>query len=309
MRPRPILRTWISGLARAAADAPLVALLFAATALTALLPGIVLYNVIESRTATTIVQPGEPANLDFLGYSEIEAAAAGAFGVLGQLEWLVAAGYLMVMLFASGGLVERAAFPDSRFDPVGFLAACSRQFRGILVLAAAAGIAYAGVIYLHGRAAVLAEEAAAAWESEGSVVLVQIATHLMAALVLAVIAVVFRYARIVRVLDARSVTRSIRAGAAFVVAQPLATVALQAMAAATGLVLLVSFSYLQNTYEPVSTLAIAIWMVGLQGLLLLRVGLRVAIVDAEVALWQNLGVPRSPMVAMGTYKPSEVDER
>jgi hypothetical protein len=231
-----------------------------------------------------------------------ELIGAGAFfenlerwwsgGLLALPPALVAAGILHAVLWAFllGGVLERLREPGAvaAAGAAGFFAACGRHAFRFLRLALLSGVLYY-LVYRLARAGFGAlEDAARDVTSERSVLFWVIAGAALTVFLLAVVRVVFDYAKIAVVAHGRrSALGAAWAGARFVASRPFATLGLWAGFALLGAALLALYSLLP-AFTGVATWAsvVLVLLVG-QLALAVKLALRLALLGAETRLFSG----------------------
>ena len=315
---RPIVNAFAAGLRRAGRAWRLVLLLWAVNLAVALPFAAAVAGEIRGSLGHSRVHRDLLAGFDAGWHGELQAEAgalgktfgpellgAGAFfenlerwwggGLLAAPPALVAAGllYAAVWAFLLGGVLERLVRPGGgpvgsgdRPGAAGFFAACGRHAFRFLRLALLAAVFY-WLIYRLARAGFGAlEDATRDVTSERTVLLWVLAGAALTVLLLALVRVVFDYAKIAVVARGRrSALAAAWAGARFVAARPFATLGLYAAFALAGALLLALYALLPP-FTGVATWPTVV-LAALVGQLALaaKLALRLALLGAETSLF------------------------
>jgi hypothetical protein len=216
---------------------------------------------------------------------------------------LVAAGllYAAVWAFLLGGVLERlvrpggaagagagTVGPGDRAGAAGFFAACGRHAFRFLRLALLAAVFY-WLIYRVARAGFGAlEDAARDVTSERTVLLWVLAGAAVVALLLALVRVVFDYAKIAVVADGRrSALGAAWAGARYVASRPFATLGLYGAFALAGAVLLALYALLPPFTGVATWPTVILAFLVAQLALAAKLALRLALLGAEASLFSG----------------------
>ena len=197
---------------------------------------------------------------------------------------LVVAGLLhaAAWAFLLGGVLERLARPGGG---AGFFAACGRHAFRFLRLTLLSGVLYY-LIYRLARAGFGAiEEASRDVTSERTVLLWVLAGAALTVLLLALVRVVFDYAKIAIVTHGRrSALAAAWAGARFVASRPFATLGLYAAFALLGALLLALYALLPPFAGVATWPTVILAFLVAQLALAAKIALRLALLGAEAAL-------------------------
>ncbi len=313
------------GLARAARAPGLLALLWVVNLLVALPMAVVVGRAIESSAGRSLVAERLVQGFDTRWQGELahqaqgvvktfspEIVGAGAFfrnleswwsGRLFEVEpALVAAGlgYALLWVLLLGGVLERLARPAGAAAPGGegapggpeawtlgaFCGAGGRYFFRFLRLAALSGVLYYGIFRLARAGFHALERATRDVTAERTVLLwVFLGAALVVAL-LTLVRVVFDYARIAVVTEGRrSAFAAAWTGLAFVLEHPVRTLGVYWGLAVLGLVLLGLYALIAPAAGPASWAGVVLAFLLGQAALATRLGLRLATLGGETALF------------------------
>ena len=306
------------GVVRAARSPGLVAMLWAANLLAVLPFAAVLADSIHKDVADRPVAHRLEAGFDADWMGEHGAAArgfeasfdpgiVGAGAFLRNLEawwsgrlftepsggWgLLAAGlaFALLWIFLLGGVLQRLAGPGTgvRGAEAGFAAACGRYFFRFLRLALLAAPLYLLVYWLSRTGFGALEEAMRDVTSERTALLWSAGGALATVLLLTLVKVIFDYGKIAVVVDGRgSALAAAWAGARFVASRPLATLVLYWSFALAALLLLWAYAAVAPQAGPGSWPGVVLALLLGQLALAARVGLRLAVLGGEIALYRG----------------------
>lgn len=324
MTPTPTLfRALRAGLARSATAPALLALLWlvnlaAAVPFAASLAGSI-HDSVDGRPVQDRLATGWDADWYAEAFAEGEAgppgflrtfgpAVVGGGAFLKNLEgwwsgrvltpdftggWgllAAAVGYALLWALLLGGVIDHVAGPAGagrRGLSLGrFFAAGGRTFFRFVRLAALSGVVYLLVFLGARRAFGLMEEAARDVTAERTVLLWTALGAGLLVVLLSLVRVVFDYAKIAVVTeDRRSALGAARAGVRFVVSHPVRTLGLFWILAGAGLALLWLYGALAPTVGPGSWAGVVLAFLFGQLALVVRLGLRVAVLGGAAALY------------------------
>jgi len=316
-----LIRSIREGIVRAGAAPALLLFLWAVNLVVALPFAAVLADSIHESAGDRLVSRDLVAGFDPVWYGELEAGAegfertfgpaiVGAGAFLRNLEswwsgslfdgggaggWgLVAAGlgYALLWALLLGGVIDRLGrAPDHtpwQLAPRSLFAAGGQYFFRFVRLAVLSGVAYL-LIYLGARRLFGAiEEATRDVTVERTVLLWVAAGAALVVLLLTLVRVVFDYAKIAVVLDGRrSALGAAWAGVRFVARHPFKTLGLFWIFTGVALLLLWVYGALAPTAGPGSWAGVTLAFLFGQLALATRLGLRLATLGGEAALYRG----------------------
>jgi len=310
-----LLRAFTTGLGRAGRAWRLVLLLWAVNLAVALPFAAALAQEIRGSLDRSRVHRELLAGFDAGWHGEFQAEAgalaktlgpellgAGAFfenlerwwsgGLLAVPPALVAAGLLHAVLWAFllGGVLERLRGPGaaSAAGAAGFFAACGRHAFRFVRLALLSGVLYY-LVYRLARAGFGAlEDASRDVISERTVLLWVVAGAALTVFLLAVVRVVFDYAKVAVVAHGRrSALGAAWAGARFVASRPFATLGLWAGFGLLGAALLALYSLLPAFTGVATWVSVVLAVFVGQLALAAKLALRLALLGAETRLFSG----------------------
>ena len=310
-----LLRAFTTGLGRAGRAWRLVLLLWAVNLAVALPFAAALAQEIRGSLDRSRVHRELLAGFDAGWHGEFQAEAgalaktlgpellgAGAFfenlerwwsgGLLAVPPALVAAGLLHAVLWAFllGGVLERLRGPGaaSAAGAAGFFAACGRHAFRFVRLALLSGVLYY-LVYRLARAGFGAlEDASRDVISERTVLLWVVAGAALTVFLLAVVRVVFDYAKVAVVAHGRrSALGAAWAGARFVASRPFATLGLWVAFVLLGAAFLALYSLLPAFTGVATWVSVVLAVFVGQLALAAKLALRLALLGAETLLFSG----------------------
>jgi len=226
-------------------------------------------------------------NLEALLGGTLFAGFAGLVGV-GVL-------YGLVWALLLGGVLRRFAAPGRPRGTARFLQDGAELFPRFVRLTLIAAPLYGGVYLLHHRLYAAVEHATRDVTEEMTVLVPALGVWLLTALLLALVHVVFGYAKIVTVIEGRrSMLLAALRAAGFVLRHPLRTGGLYVALAALGALLLALWAWLGPGTAQAGWIAVVLAFAAGQLYLLLRTALKLVLLGAETELFLRLTAPRPP---------------
>ncbi len=213
-------------------------------------------------------------------------ATGGPAGALAALA-LLAALYGLVWLLLLGGVVERYANPAGPHSAQRLLGAGGRFYFRFLRLAAASGVLYLSIYALHRWLYGKLEYWTRDVTVERDVLLASLAVVGLTALLLVLVHMAATFAKVATVTeDRRSMLLALLAGLRFVLRRPLSVLGLYLGLALVSGVLLAVYHLLAPTAGPGTAVGVALAFLLAQGLLIVRLGLRLALLGGAISLYR-----------------------
>ncbi len=202
------------------------------------------------------------------------------------LLWLGLA-YAVVWSFLLGGVIESARPEIPRGGSRSFLAASGRTFARFFSLALLSGLFYFGVFKLSAWLFKLLEESLRQTTAETPAFRAALGIAALTIVLLHSIRLLFDYAKLAVAIEDLGVFRGFWRGCRFVFSQPIRTFGLYGIIGLLGLAAMGLYSLVAPGASQSSTLAVLLALGVSQLYLLSRITLRVALVNSEVALFEN----------------------
>lgn len=312
-----LIRAMREGLGRALAAPRLVLALWVASFVVALPLAVVVGGAIQESVGESLVHRNLVEGFDTGWFGEFEAAAeglpatlrpsivgAGAFfdnleawwsgGLAGNFPGLVGVGVLYALLWAFllGGVLQWMVRPDGFEGGVisgTFFSGCGRFFFRFVRLALLSGVLYF-LIYRFARWLFRRLEWATRDVTSESTVLVWVlAAAALVVLLLVLVRVVSDYAKVMMATENRyGVLLTAWAAVRFVAANPVRTLGLYGGIALLWVVILALYALVAPGPGQSTWLGVILAFVVGQGMLILRLGLRVSLLGGETALYRSV---------------------
>ena len=309
-----ISRAISEGLRRVLAAPRLIVLLWLASVLCALPASLMMREVLADSLASSLASREMLQGFDLGWYAEF-AARAGGFEktftpavsgpgpVLDNLQawWngglftaypglvALALGYAVLWAFLLGGVLDHLARPRGRFARDRFFMAGGRFLPRFLALAAMSGVLYFLIYQLGRRLYRWIDSASRDVTEEKTVLLWVVAASLLVTFLLHAVRMVFDYAKIATVVDARgNVLGSVAAAVRLVLRHPLSTFGVYYALTALGAALIALYAWLapgagQATFAGIA----AVFLFG-QLYLAARLVVRLGLLSSQTSLYRTM---------------------